>query len=386
MSREAFTDQATARAHGAPLVERRLAEIDRAVEAFAPTATPETDAAWRLLKQPVGCPVGLSASPLTRSAKHIAYFAHHGFNILTCKTFRSMEWRPHQSPNWMYLANGDTPLALDANLRDLTVQGDPFARRPPTRPYSAANSYGVPSPPPKEWQKELADAREVLGSGQLLIASVQGSPEVYNERRTLVEDFIAAARLAAAAEPSAIELNLSCPNTVDFSGRAVRPPLCTSNPALTREIVVEVRDALPEATLIAKFSYLPATILGAFVASIATAVDAVAGINTLPARALTETGRPAFVGMDTDPAQARDIAGLSGAALSNFARDFVASLAALKDANSWDFDIIAMGGIMGARDTRALMENGANCVQVGTAALEGPVLAKELAAGVPLMA
>jgi dihydroorotate dehydrogenase len=367
-----------------PGVDARLAALDEAVVNDAATRpVKERDAAhrrWSVLGTNVACPLGVAASPLTRSAEHLAYFARRGFEVLTFKTVRSVEWAPHRAPNWVYIENGDAPLPLDADLTAVTARGDAATCVPSGVPFSTANSYGVPSPPPREWQEELAEARTLTGDDALLIASVQGSPEIYRERRALVTDFVRTARLAAAAGPSAIEINLSCPNTVDFPTGSIRPPLCTSNPALTREVVVQVREALPDAKLVAKLSFMPASVLGALVASFATATNGIAGINTLPATVLDHEGKATFFGVENDRAQIREVAGLSGASIREFSANFVESLVSLKELNGWEYDVLAMGGVMGLADVRSLLDRGAAAVQVVTGMLDGSTLAQEFAA------
>lgn len=368
-----------------PTIEHRVAVLDRAAEAAGPAPRPTGALEWRLLGRSIAAPIGVAASPLTRSAGHVALLAGFGYNVLTFKTMRSLEWKAHPEPNWVYLSQADA-LPLDTDSTSLVLHGDDRTLPPSRFAVSTANSYGVPSPAPATWQRELSHGAELVGEDRILIASVQGSPEVYPERRALVEDFVKVARLAAETQPAAIELNLSCPNTIDYAGRAARPPLCSSNPALTREIVVEVRDAIPDTPIVAKLSYVPSLFLGALIASFATAVDAIAGINTMPLAVLNRHGDPTFLGVEDDADQAREVAGVSGVALTHFGRDFVRTLTNLRRLNGWQFDILAMGGVMGAEDVDSAMRTGADAVQVATAAVEGPDVATRLAAGVPSMA
>lgn len=368
-----------------PTIEHRVAALDREAEVAGPAPRPSGRPEWRLLGTNIAAPIGVAASPLTRSAGHVALLAGFGYNVLTFKTMRSLEWKAHREPNWVYLSEADA-LPRDADLGSLVLHGDDRTRPPSRFIFSTANSYGVPSPPPGIWQRELWRAKELVGEDRILIASVQGSPEVYQERRALIDDFVKVARLAAETEPSAIELNLSCPNTIDYGGRGVRPPLCSSNPALTREVVVEVRDAIPDTPIIVKLSHVPSLVLGALIASIVTAVDAIAGINTLPIAVMNRRGEATFVGVEDDADQAREIAGVSGVALRHFGREFVRVLADLRRLNGWHFDILAMGGVMAGDDVHSVMRTGADAVQVVTAAVEGPEVAVRLAAKVPSMA
>jgi dihydroorotate dehydrogenase len=337
---------------------------------------------WRLVGREIGYPIGVPASGLTASADWINYFAERGFNVLTYKTVRSRKWSAHPPPNWVFLDGLTEPLPLDTNLESLAARASDDAYPRNTRAYSMANSFGVPSPEPLVWQRDVAKAEALLGSGNLLIVSVIGTSELYSGS-DLIADFVRVAQLAEEAGAKAIELNLSCPNTVDPSGAGMMKPVSDSYEA-TREIVDAVRSSLRRADtrLVAKLGYLRRERLEEIVSGIAESVDAISGINTLPIRVEDEHGEPEFKGTADDPERAREIAGVSGIALREYALDFVRSLVTIKRASGGTFDVIAMGGIMDAHDARSLFATGADAVQTATAVANDPDLAVELLKGV----
>jgi dihydroorotate dehydrogenase len=330
---------------------------------------------WKLLGHEVGYPLGVPASVLTAKATWIDYFSRFGFNIFTFKTVRSAERREFEFPNWVYLQGLDSPLALDTEIADLTVRGnlETYFRR--IHSYSTANSFGVPSNSPEKWQQQIGLALEQLDAGKLLIVSVMGTEEdndgSEDAPQHFVADFVRTAELAVEAGAPAIELNLSCPNKVNPQGKMI-DPLC-DDPGAVQRIVSSVRGAVDrEIPIVAKLGYLRHEQLAELLPLIVDDVAGIAGINTLPVKVIDpQTGEMTFPG--------RDEAGLSGVALRYFALDFVQSLHRLRQANDgWDFDILAMGGVMDAHDVRALMAAGADSVQTATAAATNPALPQQL--------
>jgi dihydroorotate dehydrogenase len=197
--------------------------------------------------------------------------------------------------------------------------------------------------------------------------------------QAFVDDFVRVALLAAEAGAPAIELNVSCSNRLALDGQMM-DPLC-EDPRATREVVHAVRVALDEqghhdVPLVAKLGYLDYELLTTLLPMIVDDVKGIAGINTLQLPILDpETGQPAFSGIDANGVvRIREQAGVSGVALRYLALDFVQSLNRLRKAHNWDFDILAMGGVMDAHDVRALRAAGADSVQTATAASTNPSL------------
>ena len=227
---------------------------------------------------------------------------------------------------------------------------------------SSVNSFGVPSPEPEEWMADLERAVAAVGDEQLLLVSVMG------EGDDLAGDFARTALMAQEAGATVVELNLSCPNTLDRSAAGVKPPLCLDADA-TAAVVEAVRRGLDDRTgLVAKLSWLDADRLAALVPRLAPLVDGIAGINTVQSRVRRSDGTPTFPG--------RELAGLSGIAIRESALDLTRRLVALRASGGVHFDVLAMGGVTDPASFEALFAAGADAVQTAAGAFADPLLAR----------
>ena len=321
----------------------------------------------KLLGFPVGIPFGVPASALTSNPTWIKFYADRGYNVLTFKTVRTSAHEAYPPPNWLFVDGYDTPLSptnLPANPKataDLfTYPKDPTA-------FSTVNSFGVPSPSVEQWTRQVQECLRLLRPGQLLIVSVMGSP--VDDLDALVEDFVECALAARDAGALAIELNLSCPNTMTPDGEIKRNLVCHSGEETLR-VVQAVREALDQQTkLVAKLAYLPYQQLRDVVLPIAQHVDGISGINTYQVPTVEHySGEASFVGHRGDDTYHREVAGLSGIAIRDLAVDFTRSLARMRTEDELSFDILAMGGVMTAEDVETLWDAGAACVQTASAA------------------
>lgn len=329
----------------------------------------------RLLGRPVGYPIGVPASPLTANAGWISALANQGLNVLTYKTVRSVPREAFPEPNWFFVDGLRDPLPIECALENVEVVAD--GSTPPDTAYSMVNSFGMPSMDPENWMPDVANAIHALAPGQILIVGVVGTYEIYSGA-DLLRDFVTVAQMAEKAGAPAVELNLSCPNTLATDGSGMGAPIC-EDADHTREIVRAVRAELkPETRLVAKLGYLVPALLADVVKGIADEVDGIAGINTLQVTVKDSAGRPAFRGTPEDPDRDRPKAGLSGVAIRDLALDFVHELALLRRDREWSFDIIGMGGVMSAPDVRALMANGADAVQATSLVANNIGLAQSL--------
>lgn len=324
--------------------------------------------------------IGISASPLTANASWVAAMAGAGFDVLTTKTVRSRAWPAHPFPQWLLgtavpdravISDVDRAGADPGGCLALAIRLNPRG----AGPVSSANSFGVPSPEPSVWQADLGRARTALGTGQVLIASVMGSPELYSGA-DLVADFVLVARLAAQTGVAAVELNLSCPNTLHLDGSGANAPLC-ADPAAAAAVTAAVRAALPSSVaLVAKLSVLAPDVLADVVGRLAPQVHAIAGINAVQRPVLDPAGNPAF-----GPERIR--AGVSGGTILQHGLDFVRAVRARRAELGASFAIIGMGGVLSTADVRSYRDAGADVVQSVTGACLDPALAQRvrLAAG-----
>lgn len=324
---------------------------------------------WSFLGREIGLPIGVPASVLTSNARWVHYFARNGFNVLTYKTVRSRPRNPNVPPNWVFLPSVRQPLPLDDD------DGVPlFAERwdwvePGRADVSTANSFGVPSPDPDLWEADVEEALHVIHDDQCLIVSVMGDDyDSTGNARVLAEDFAVTAIRAQRAGARIVELNVSCPNSLDNTSR-VKPPLCLDEEA-TYAVIAETRNRLePDVNLVAKLAYMPAPALEALMARIAPLVDGIAAINTLPRTLRDRRGKPTFPG--------RDQAGVSGVAIRNHATEFVGNLVRLRTELGTPLEIIGMGGVTDSASFEALFRAGATVVQTASGAFANPLLAWE---------
>lgn len=325
---------------------------------------------WSLFGRRIGFPIGVPASVLTGNSKWVQYFASNGFNVLTYKTVRSRPHAPNEAPNWAFVPEVSSP--WDITDEHYSVQADPWDWvNPGQREVTTANSFGVPSPEPREWMADLENALTVLADDQLLIVSVMGDDYDSDmpQLASIKADFARTAQLAETAGASIIELNLSCPNSLYISG-GVKPPICF-DADITTEILETVRTTLSGKTqIVAKLSYLDEDRLCELVPRIAPLVDGIAGINTLQCTVRRS-------GSTTPTFPNRELAGVSGIAVQQYARDFIARLARLRVETDHYFEILGMGGVTDPESFQVLYELGASAVQTASGAFANPFLATE---------
>lgn len=320
--------------------------------------------AWRVLDTELRSPIGVPASVLTANHRWIRYFSKRGFNVITAQTVRSVEYEAHTFPHWVFLEESDTPWTTGEQAQ--TVFGNIKTWPKNFRAFSTANSLGVPSFHPDVWKANFQRSLAVLRPGQILILSVIGTSGLAD--RSLVEDFVVVAQHAVDAGAEFIELNLSCPNTVDTRGvGGVQRPVCES-PDVTCQIIQAVREAV-DAKLVAKLSYLKPGLLEDVVGPILPLVDAISGINTVQKSVVDPgSGAPLFRGTAADPEAVRDTAGVSGTLIRDLGLEFVQGVRRLCGERS-SVEIIGIGGVMSGDDYALYREAGADAVQAATGAL-----------------
>ncbi len=173
-----------------------------------------------------------------------------------------------------------------------------------------------------------------------------------------------AKRVAEAGQGLAgLELNLSCPNVsggLDFA----------TDPALTKRIVRQCRDACPDLPLIAKLTPNVTDIAAIAKGAADGGADAVSAVNT-------------FVGMAIDwrkrrPILGNGIGGLSGPAIKPLALRAVWRIAQLKA-----IPIIGIGGIATIDDAMEFLVAGASAVQIGTANFYDPTASVRIVDALP---
>jgi dihydroorotate dehydrogenase len=324
---------------------------------------------WSLMGLDIGFPIGIPASVLTANARWIDYYARQGFNVITYKTVRSRAKAALDYPNWVYLEDLDRPVDIEKGMPS-QVTGDQGTFFADPDAFSTANSFGVPSEEPEVWKRDVARTISNLRDGKLLIVSIMGTAEDprLQEPAALAGDYAAVARHAVEAGAPAIEINLSCPNTLASAGKN-KPPVC-EDAALTEKIVHRVADELDRLSrgtrIVCKFSWMRREPLGELIGRFAERIHGVSGINTMAVPVTDRQGDPTF--------GERSVAGVSGVGIRDFGRDFVRSVGSLRHEHRWELALIGMGGVMNASDVRELLDAGADAVQTATAASHNPTL------------
>lgn len=323
-----------------------------------------------LLGRPLAGGLGVPACPLTASARGIEFLLSQGFNLLTFKTVRSQAWPAHPPPHWLFLSEAGEKSLLPGPLQPgLRLRAEEESRLEDARAFSTLNSFGIPSPPPAVWRREIRDSLSLIGEGQSLMVSILGSCRGEGSA-SLCEDYRRLALQAAETGAHAIELDLSCPNLLGGGEDKPLAPLSQSL-QLAQGVLAGVGEELRGGPpLVIKLGYQPPEQLTPLLRALAPHAHAISGINALPVRALRADGRASFPG--------RSHAGLSGVALRELAREFVSSLHRLRVAQpSLDYQIIGIGGVMSGEDVRELYRLGADAVQSATGASLRPSLARE---------
>ncbi|HEX8221467.1 MAG TPA: hypothetical protein VF914_19930 [Chloroflexia bacterium] len=345
-----------------------------------------TPSRWQLLGFDVDFPFGVPASVISTTSGWIEYYARLGYNVITYKTVRSKAREAHPGPNWVFLKEQNFSLPTDDWIQD--VVGDIGAWPADPLAFSMANSFGVPSEDPAHWKPDVERALRSLRSGQLLIVSVMGNQETLtNDRSGLIADFVHVAKEAEDTGARAIELNLSCPNSVNpLTGKVIESMLC-NEPGFVVEVVQQVRQALKKETrLIIKLSYMSREslerLLNQLLLNKERLIDGISGINTVQMNVHKEDHSPTFVGIQDNPTKPRGRAGVSGIAIREYGLQFVRYLSGIRESlrtqHGVDFDIIGMGGVMTAHDVQAYFQAGAQAVQAATASFFRPTIVQEV--------
>lgn len=322
---------------------------------------------WRVFDQRVSTPFGVAASVLTVNARWIEFFSRTGCDFNTYKTVRSRQRRANRYPHWRILQGAASPY-------ETGKFPDQFVAEPRNWPknhsaFSTANSFGVPSEDPDFWQPDFRDARKAIASDQLLMLSVIGTEPDKKADADLATDFATTARLGEEAGAEIIELNLSCPNTIDSRGEIKKALICASAEA-TRQVVEKVRNRLvhDSTQVTIKVSWMNRELLREVTLPLLAdkLIQGVAGINTMQAEILDGKGKQVFPG--------RALAGVSGAAIRDHAIDFVEGMNELRQEVDHRFTVVGIGGVLHPDHVRALLDAGADAVQSATGPFADPYL------------
>lgn len=325
----------------------------------------EGEPKFSFLGFPLYLPFGIAAGPLPTS-KHVNAAFAWGYDVVHYKTMRTVPFEANPFPNVIPIdAGGD--VSLEKANAGLTM-ADSY----PTdiSKLVITNSFGNPGRGPQFWVEDMKKAVAGAGKGQVMVASTFGSAAEGMSNEDFWQDFADASKIAADAGAKIIELNLSCPNVV---GEGI---VCYT-PEAVIGICKRTRKAIGDLPLMIKLGYFTIEqqgLLEAMMAEVAPLIQAVALINTIPAKVYDKNGKQAL------PGEGRLVSGLCGAGIKWAGLDMVKRMNALRKAKGYTYEIVGIGGVMTPDNFFEYRDAGADLVQACTGPMWNPNLAHEIAA------
>jgi hypothetical protein len=284
------------------------------------------------------------------NSKWVEAYAHLGFDILTYATVRSVAHPAKPLPNIVFVEN---------QAHAATICPATAARRSPT----LAISLGVPSMEPDVWRKDLRRAKDRLGRGQVLVASVIGTP-TGDDIDALAGDYARCAVWAAEAGADLIEVHLACPRPGTEPGQMLYEDVRAAGHVLSR-----VRAHVGQPVIADLGAFRSPRQLHDVLTRLAPWVHGFALVHGLHRRVVDGEGQPAFEGKD------REIARVVGADTYAACSRQVEEAIAWRKAGEWSRAILAAGGVTTVDRAQQSLRDGADAVLVGTAALADPLFA-----------
>lgn len=305
----------------------------------------------------VNSPFGIANGPLI-NGNFVKAALDKGFDIVEYKDTRTHTYPCHPLPNV-------APLQVVGDMTlDLALKGVKIAKSF-TEPLSTTNSFGIPSMDPSFWQKDLRDIISHAKDGQIVVGGIQGTLPEKGGFELYLQDFILIAKLMKETGVKIIELNLACPN------EGINNLLCF-DVERSSKVVKAVRNEIGNIPMIIKISYFPDTEhLGKFVKAVAPFVQAIAAINTIPAKIIDDEGKPALTG-------GRITSGTCGPPIKWAGLEMTKKLKKLREEFKYNFQIIGVGGVTTPDDFFEYRNAGADIVMSAIGAMWNPYLAKEI--------
>jgi dihydroorotate dehydrogenase (NAD+) catalytic subunit len=302
---------------------------------------------WNLCGLPINSPLGVPAGPLL-NGDWCAYYARLGFDVLTYKTVRSRQHPCYSLPNLLPVACSSIDEASDEVPAQDAMSG------------SWAVSFGMPSAVPEVWERDVARARSLLGSGQILSVSVVGTIQPNWTMNDLANDYAWCANRAVMAGADIVETNFSCPNVSTCDGQLYQ---LAADAGLVARVT---REAIGTTPFMAKIGHLPDQAAAErLVDAIGPFIDGLAMTNSIAAKVRRTDGSLEFDG---------NLRGICGAAT------FAASLRQVKmmrdviERSGHRLEIVGVGGAGSASDVRQYLDAGAANVHIATAAMIDPLV------------
>ncbi len=315
-------------------------------------------------------PIGVAAGSLY-SKKYMEGAAKDGFEIITWKTFRSVNRLAHVSKG-DFLANNIVFLpnkSISVNDMDKKIVAQKeFSNN--VKNISITNSFGMPSDTPDKWLPDVADLESYAKENdKLVITSVVGTPKIGGDINDLANDYAFLARAAESAGATVVELNLSCPNVCGAEGTIFRD---VEN---SRIIVKKAKEMLYNSgtKLLIKVGYSDKEHYKKLLESTSRHIDGIVAINTVPMHIVDINGKQALPGGETS--------GTCGKAILDMSVEAVLNLYNARKELSLqnDIKIIGCGGVTEPEGFIRHLDAGAEFVMCATAALFNPELPLNIA-------
>jgi dihydroorotate dehydrogenase len=318
----------------------------------------ESSRSFDFLGFKVNSPFGIPAGPLI-NGKFVQAALDKDFDIVTYKTVRSEKYPCHAWPNVL-------SVKIAGDLTSKKASGKIIANGDYIEPLSITNSFGVPSPSPEFWQKDITQILKNMREGQILVGAFQGTKKEGQTADEYIDDFCLGARLLKATGVKIIEVNFSCPN------EGTNNLLCF-DVERSAKVAKVIRNEIDNTPLIVKIAYYKDdNMLRDFVEKVGAIADGIAAINTIAAEIVDENGNQAL------PGEGRQRSGVCGHAIKWAGLEMVAKLKKLRAEFGYKYAIIGVGGVMKADDFFEYRNAGADIVMSATGAMWNPYLAKEI--------
>ncbi len=294
-------------------------------------------------------PLGIAAGPLLNS-KWVEGYARLGFDVLTYATVRSRPQPAHNLPN---IKPVDDRQHVATTGRGSHADGT-----------TIAVSLGLPSMEPEVWRKDIRRATDRLRPGQILVASVVGTPGPDEGPEGFIADYAQCAQWAAEAGAHVIEVHLAIRNPFGEPGQ-----MLYENAVLTAQILHRVRSSVGIPVLAKLGIFRSPRALHETASRIAPWTNGFVLVHGIPRRVVDASGNAAFEG------SGREWATIVGSGTFPVAYRHIDELLAWRRAGEWPHAVLAVGGITTVARAQQLLREGANAVLVATAALADPLFA-----------
>ncbi|MBU1119188.1 dihydroorotate dehydrogenase [Patescibacteria group bacterium] len=303
----------------------------------------------------VASPLGVPAGPLLNS-KWTTLASKLGFDIVTYKTIRTGEHPSQPAPNMVYV---DTIGPIEE--RQINEEIPQKMNQPENMAMLAVtNSFGMPSQSEQYVLEDLSRAIGEIQEGQLLVASVVGTPR---DGEDFVADFARAAALAKESGAKAIEANFSCPNVATGEGSIY------TNPKTVHELCSRIVREIGDIPLLIKVGYFKdqEEMRETFVEAAKAGARGVSGINTIGMKVM-DGDKPAL-------GEGRETSGVCGEPIQKLALAYVHAAREINDTQKLGLELVGVGGITLPEHFDLFLESGADVAMSATGMMWDPFLA-----------